>query len=540
MRKLRFVCLMTLILCLFPVLTASAQKVFSLEGSWDLSLNDSTHYDDYVMLPGSLQTNGKDGSGFAGDAWYKKSVYIPREWKRQRVTLFLERSSAETAVFVNGREVGRQTSCFTPHQYDVSQFIVPGYRNSIAVCVKNKGDWNGIIGRMELCAQPQYISIKQMRVNPEPVDGKLLVTVQLDCEYHPQSYYGYEDMTVMITSKDSHEAVVYMGTQEITGRTMNMFLPISPGFALWDEFSPQLYCLSASVGSDYYETTFGIRRVKADGGQLSVNGRPLLLRGTLETGNFPKTGYPPTDEYPWTEMFTKVRRYGLNHVRFRSYCPPEAAFAAADQLGVYLLLEGTMTPEEQKSISDTYGHHPSLLMTTVGEAGDGWKLPMITCRQDEEEQALCYKLEIERHLRAKDSAGFLLPSLDDCSRFSANDWCEFCSPLVVLAHALKNEYMTSDTLRVPIEVYNALYGNISPIRKNYIITEGERVVTGGALSSDSIPMGKNAGIGTVVFPLNGFSQPTKLTLTVRIGKDVSNHWDFWVRPEALEEDNLIE
>ena len=162
MRKLRFFCLLTLIICLFPVVTTSAQEVISLEGSWDLSLNDSTHYDDYVMLPGSLLTNGKgdpvtadtrwtgstyDSSyyfnpwmeqyrregnvkfpffltpekHFVGKAWYRKSVYIPRDWKNQRVTLFLERPHIETTVYVNGREVGHQMSLSTPHQYDVTQ-----------------------------------------------------------------------------------------------------------------------------------------------------------------------------------------------------------------------------------------------------------------------------------------------------------------------------------------------------------------------------------------------------------------------------------
>ena len=540
MRKLCFACLLTLMLCLSSVLTASAQEFFSLEGSWDLSLNDSTHYDDYVMLPGSLETNQKGGGGFAGDAWYKKTVYIPREWKQKRVTLFLERCSAETTVYVNGRQVGHQASRFTPHQYDVSSFIVPGYRNSIAVREKHQGEWNGVLGRMELCAQSRYVSIKQVIVSPELVNGKLLVTVLLDCEYHPRSYIGYDNLTVMVTTNDSKESIVSMGAYDIVSRKMTMLLPVNAHFTPWDEFSPKLFRLSVGVSSDYYETTFGICQAKADGNWLSVNGRPLFLRGVVENSLIPKTGYSPADELPWTEMFTEVKKYGLNHVRFRSYCPPEAAFVAADQLGVYLSLEGLATPEEQNSIIETYGHHPSLLMASVGEAGDGWKVPMITCQQEQEGQALCYKQEIERHLSTEGSTGFLLSSLDECSNVAGDDWREFCSPLVILAHFPKFEYTSADTLRVPVEVCNALYGQISPIRKTYFITEGERVITGGGLSSDSIPMG-NTDIGTVVFPLDGISEPTKLTLTVRIGKDVLNHWDFWVRPEATkQEDNLNE
>ena len=538
MRKPCFVCLLTLIASLFSVVTISAQDVLGLDGSWDLSLNDSTHYDDYVMLPGSLQTNGKGGSKFVGKAWYRKGVYIPRDWRKQRVTLFLERPHAGTTVYINGKEIGHQTSRFTPHLYDVTQHLVAGYRNTIAVCV-NTSECNGVSGRMELLTQPREISIKQVRINPEPVDGFLQMTVWFDSEHHPATYF--EDMVIMIVPDDKKEEISFMATEDITSRKMDLRIPIGSVFALWDEFSPKLYRMGIRVGDDYYETTFGLRTVKSADKRLSVNGRPLWLRGTLENGFFPKTASPPADESSWTDIFTKVKGYGLNHVRFRTYCPPDAAFDAADKLGVYLLFEGAITPEEQKSISDTYGHHPSLVMMPTGDAGDGWNCPMITCGQNQEEQMSCYKQQVECNLLSKDEVGFLLPSLNDCCRFPAKDWCEFCSPLVPLARFPKSDYTTADTLQVPVEVYNALYGNISPIRKTYFITEGERVITGGGLSSDSIPMGKNCAIGTVVYPLDSISKPSKLTLTVRIGKEVVNHWDFWVRSEApKQEDNLNE
>ena len=80
LRKLRFFYLLTLIICPFSVVTASAQEVISLAGSWDLSLNDSTHYDDYVMLPGSLLTNGKGNPVTADTRWtgstYDSSYYF--------------------------------------------------------------------------------------------------------------------------------------------------------------------------------------------------------------------------------------------------------------------------------------------------------------------------------------------------------------------------------------------------------------------------------------------------------------------------------
>ena len=739
----------------FSLLTSTAQEVISLEGSWDLSLNDSTHYDDYVMLPGSMLTNGKgdkvtvdtrwtgstyDSSyyfnpwmeqyrqadnvkfpffltperHYVGMAWYKRSVYVPKNWSRHVVTLYLERPHIETRVYVNGQLAGQQTSLSTPHQYDVTKLIVPGQRNTIAIGVYNgienvcvgqdshsvtdqtQGNWNGITGQMELRAQSNKIFIRQVKLNPEPVNGVITATIEFGGEYNP-IYYD-EDLMVLvdpIRQGDSNDGGnSFMWFQNITGYTMKLHIPTS-SMTLWDEFNPQLYRLGLSVGDDYYETTFGLRKISAEGRQLYINGRPLWLRGTVENCCFPETGYPPTDEASWLAVFTKLKEYGLNHVRFHSYCPPEAAFTAADKLGIYLQPEGPSWPnhgvrlrrgqkidayllEESKRIIDTYGHHPSFVMMAAGNepAGDwvaycndwvkemkrydpsklycgasvggGWawddgseyhvkggargldwdkcaphadddyfdqiafprnykdsvpnNSPIIAHEQGQwcafpdfreipeytgaykarnfeifrdllrsngmEQQAekflmasgklqtLCYKYEIERNLRTRDYAGFQLLSLNDYSGqgtalvgplnvhwrekgyVSSNEWREFCSPLVPLARFPKFVYTSADTLRVPIEVYNALYGNISPIRKNYLITSGEKVITGGALSSDSMLVGKNVQIGTVVYPLDSISQPSKLTLTVRIGKQIWNHWDFWVYPEEVKSEEV--
>ena len=742
-------CSLSVLLTLLCGSMVQAQDVISLAGSWDLSLGDSVSYNDYVMLPGSLLTNGKgdpvtvdtrwtgstyDSSyyfnpwmeqyrregnvkfpffltpekHYVGKAWYKRSVYVPRDWKSKNVTLFLERPHIETIVYINGREVGLQRSLSTPHQYDVTRFLVPGSRNTIAVCVYNgienvcvgqdshsvtdqtQGNWNGITGLMELRAQEKDIFIRQVKLHTEPVDGVIQATVVFGGEINLMTYDDYMMVSVepVRQGNENIKDIPLTWLQNITGHTMKLRIPTG-SMIPWDEFSPQLYRLGISVGDDYYETTFGVRTISVQGRQLYVNDRPVWLRGTVENCCFPETGYPPTDEESWMSILTKVKEYGLNHVRFHSYCPPEAAFAAADKLGIYLQPEGPSWPnhgvklrqgqkidqyllEESKRIVDTYGHHPSFVMMAAGNepagnwvaycndwvkamkrydpsrlycgasVGGGWawddgseyhvkggargldwdkhaphadddyfsqieyprnykgsepnNSPIIAHEQGQwcafpdfneiveytgaykarnfeifrdllrengmEQQAgkflmasgrlqtLCYKYEIERNLRTKDYAGFQLLSLNDYSGQGtalvgplnvhwrekgytfANGWREFCSPLVPLARFPKFVYTSADTLRVPIEVYNALYGNISPIRKSYIITCGEQIVAEGPLSSDSIPIGKNVQIGSVVVPLDSISEPCKLTLKVHIGKQVWNHWDFWVYPDS--------
>ena len=441
MKRLKTIlCATTLTFC-----ASYAQQTIDLQGSWEFAIGDSTQYNDYVMLPGSMLTNGKgndvtvdtrwtgstyDSSyyfnpymakyreadnlkfpffltpekHYVGRAWYKRSIYVPRDWRRQHITLFLERPHIETTVFVNGRQVGRQESLSTPHQYDVTPFIVPGERNTIAIGVYNgiehvgvgqdshsvtdqtQGNWNGIVGRMELRAQSQGRYIRQVRLHPYPFNGIVQVELTVDGD---DGIYG--EVAEVIVQREGNDSAAIVGRYfDLTRNHSILNMPVGNEVALWDEFHPNLYRIAITVGGDYYETTFGMREMTTEGRQLMINRRPLFLRGTVENCCFPETGYPPTDVQSWLDILGKCKAYGLNHVRFHSYCPPEAAFEAADKLGMYLQPEGPSWPnhgvklragqviddyllEESKRIVDAYGNHPSFVMMAAGnEPAGNW------------------------------------------------------------------------------------------------------------------------------------------------------------------------
>ncbi len=96
---------------------------------------------------------------------------------------------------------------------------------------------------------------------------------------------------------------------------------------------------------DSRQITFGFSEFKADGKQLIQNGRAVYLRGTHHGGDFPLTGYLPTDVAYWKKILSIAKRWGINHFRFRSFCPPDAAFQAADELGIYMQPEPGMWNE---------------------------------------------------------------------------------------------------------------------------------------------------------------------------------------------------
>jgi hypothetical protein len=147
--------------------------------------------------------------------------------------------------------------------------------------------------------------------------------------------------------------------------------------------------LKSISGVDIEEVTFGMRDFKAEGKRFTVNGRPVFLRGTLECAIFPKTGYPPTDVGEWKRILNIIKAHGLNHMRFHSWCPPEAAFSAADELGVYLQVEASSWAngkgsnlgdgnaidewlyKEADDILDAYGNHPSFVMMAYGNEPGG-------------------------------------------------------------------------------------------------------------------------------------------------------------------------
>ena len=693
------------------ILSSFAQKTINLSGTWDFQLdrsgssNASQKYDDTIKLPGSMLTNGKgdlpsidtkwtgslyDSSYYynpymekyrhtgsikfpffltpehyyVGYAWYRHNAEIPRMWKKNRVILFLERPHIETTVFVNGKEVGHQMSLSVPHEYDITDYVKFGKNNSIAIKIYNgienvgvgqdshsvtdqtQGNWNGIVGKIELRSQKSIFTVKTF---PDLTTGNVKVLVN-DKEYNLKI--------------DNPQP--------------------------WSEFTPILYTRSIVYRGDTIPVTFGFRKIEVKGCDIMLNGRPIYVRGTVENCNFPLTGYPPTDVESWKKIIQKCKDYGINTMRFHSYCPPEAAFIAADSLGFYLQPEGPSWPnhgvklnhgqhidqyltEETKKICDYYGNHPSFVMMAAGNepAGDwvtwcnnwvntmkeydnrhiycgasvggGWawdnlseyhvkggargldwnhsaplcnddyfsqiefprnykgkepnNSPIIAHEQgqwcafpDFKERSLytgpykaknfdifedllnkngmasqaenflyasgklqvtAYKYEIERNLRTKDYSGFLLLGLNDYSGqgtalvgplnvfwkekgyVDSKQWKEFCGDIVPLAKFPKFVFQNTDTLNIPIEVYNASEGEIKDADIIYSIVDKDMHSDIIAKYNATIKYGKNNEIRPISQQLNGIKTPSKLTLKVSVNGN-TNEWDFWVYPAKVE------
>lgn len=396
----------------------------SVETQWVGSLYDSSYF--YNPYMEKYRNPGKDmklqffltpGKHYVGKAWYKREVTLPEDEAVPMYTLYLERPHITTEVWVNGEKVeGVQKSLSVPHVFYLYGLLKPG-KNTIAICVDNdpetvkvgqdshsvtdqtQGDWNGIVGKVEL--RP-FNSIDAVKVYPD-VDSKTarVHLEMLDCKPNRQVTVSLK-ATAFNTDKQhvvecKPVEMVLNDSKEVA---CDITMQMGEGMLLWDEFHPQLYRLEVEVKAkdgaiSRKETVFGMRKMEIKDKMFYLNGHEILLRGTVENCDFPNTGYPPMDVESWLKVFKTCKSYGLNHMRFHSYCPPEAAFLAADMMGFYLQPEGPSWPnhgvrlgrgepidkylmDESVAIVNEYGNHPSFTFYAFGNEPAGNWVPWST------------------------------------------------------------------------------------------------------------------------------------------------------------------
>jgi hypothetical protein len=375
---------------------------------WVLSLYDRLWYlrQDYLAYaqPGNVKVPFvcQPPRHYLGAAWYQREIDVPTSWKGKRVALFLERPHWESRVWLDGKPQGSCNSLVAPHEYELG-LLEPG-RHLVSIRVDNRmilpyrpdahsvsdslgGTWNGIVGQIELRATaPVWIEDAQVFASYSNRTARVRVALG------------------NLTGKAGEGKLVFSlaGGKEPWGGAREVQWSVAGGtnefeFALgaevqaWDEFHPavqrlKIELIGAEVG-DVRETVFGLRDFGAQGRDFVINGRLAHLRGTHQGGDFALTGYPATDVTYWRKLFGICREWGLNHMRFHSFCPPEAAFTAADEMGFYLQPEAGMwneispgTPMEQMMYEETrrmmkaYGNHPSyVLLSPSNEPKGRWK-----------------------------------------------------------------------------------------------------------------------------------------------------------------------
>ena len=415
-------------------------KIIDLQGTWKLCLDAEKKYTtppqgtDTILLPDSTAharkgaENTEPNTGymtdrfyFEGYAWYSRSIFVEEDWVTKKLTLFLERTRIST-VYIDGEEISTENSLCGFHEHDLTGKLAAG-EHVLTIRVNNtdyptrgghmtspdtQTNWNGILGRMELQVRelcyPENLQVTAktpecVKVTADICDGTDLEIVSAD--HQSVDFNQYSDGSNNV-SDDGNKAIGNSGTARVIisradgqvlheGEYLYVNGRLEAEFSLegedllWDEYHPNLLQAQVLVGIEAATAKFGIRKLSHEGRRLLVNDKQVFWRGKHDGLVFPRTGYAPMTVEEWKQVFATAKEYGINHYRFHTCCPPDAAFAAADEMGIYMEPElpfwGTIAApgeegyneeeqayllEEGYRILKDFGNHPSFVMLSMG------------------------------------------------------------------------------------------------------------------------------------------------------------------------------
>ena len=370
---------------------------------------------------------------YEGEARISRKVTVP-DYGTDRLFVLAERARVlRLAVDGEECEVFRQGTLSTPYIFELTG-VTPGEHeltffsdNSYpgmpkdAICYSSAAtdetqtNWNGILGNLCMYTRPKNF-IECVRIYPKKLKRSGGYVADVCVELAPGAKETLKDAKIILRSEALAETEEFGKTQksaeifmhlgdaltkiEAVGpenrKTVEIWfrdLPLRENVKLWDEEEGNLYEMAATLDSGTVaehgvnssvecRTRFGIRIFGDNGsGRFALNGRTIFLRSEANCAEYPETGHPPMTVSEWKEILQKYRSYGINCVRFHSHCEPEAAFTAADELGMLLQPElSNWNPKdafateesiryyrtELTAILKTYANHPSFVMLTLG------------------------------------------------------------------------------------------------------------------------------------------------------------------------------
>lgn len=367
---------------------------------------------------------------YTGKAWYQKTIFVPEKSDGFVGRLTLEDTKWKTTLWIDGECKGSIVSLCAPHVYETG--ALSAGEHTVTLCIDNGwqlpyrpdghgvsdalgATWNGVAGAITL-ELFNHVWIERVLVNAQLPKATIQVHLKNETSDTQNCIVHVQDTVHTDISADA--VCVLTPGSKICELTLNY----PSDTLLWDEFDQGLQHLIVTLSSisnalqgemqssitqlplqikemvsqfpkavlQTKEVTFGFRRAEVKDGHFVINGRNTYLRGTHFGGDYPLSGIPDCGSAYWDKIMETVKTWGMNFIRCHSYCPPEAAFEAADRAGVYLQIECDMwnvfAPdaqmnnvlwEETKRILDTFGNHPSFLMLSPSnEPGGDWLMPL--------------------------------------------------------------------------------------------------------------------------------------------------------------------
>lgn len=311
-----------------------------------------------VPFPWESELSGIGNVSYRGAAWYQREVSVPSSWKGKRVFLKFGAVDWEAKVWIGSKYVGEHVGGYSPFQFDVTDAVTFGGRDTLTVRAYDTtdpstptGKQTGWYTRASGIWQSVYLEaagssfIRQIRIIPD-IDEKLAL-FQIDTFNDG----GQSEFEACIASPDGsfrevrHKTVLLPGDNSLVVR-----VSVSPRLRLWEPDSPFLYSVKVSLrkGSRLYDevrTYFGMREVSKgkygdrDYEYIFLNKHPIYLLGALDQSFNPWGIYTFPNDDAVREDISKAKEFGLNFLRIHIKVPEPRLIYWADKLGVMLMCD---------------------------------------------------------------------------------------------------------------------------------------------------------------------------------------------------------
>ena len=398
------------------------------------------------------ETNNYTGS-------YRRTFDLPASWKGQEVYFYVGSATSNLSVWVNGKYVGYSEDSKVAAEFNITKYLKPG-KNLIAMQIMRWCDgsyledqdfwrFTGIAREVYLYATPK-VHVQDVFVKQDYVEGN-----------------GVLNVDVKLAGKANLEASLYdaEGNAVAEGLKFNAssLMFNVPNAKPWTAETPYLYTLEIAVkkGAETTEVVkqkVGFRNIEIKGGQLLVNGQPILIKGADRHELDPDGGYIVSVDRMIQDIKI-MKQLNINAVRTCHYPDDPRWYDLCDEYGIYLTAESNLEShgmgyrehtlaknpafakahlERQEGNMMTYKNHPSIIVWSLGnEAGYGpnfekaydWVKAYDNTRPCQFEQA--------RHDGKTDIFCPMYMGYEDCEKYAQGDnprpliQCEY-------AHAMGN------------------------------------------------------------------------------------------------------
>ena len=373
---------------------------------WSVDYDDSSWED--FPVPGLFELNGHGDRIYKniGYAWcttfdnnppyigetenytgsYRRVFTLPDDWQGQQVLFHVGSATSNLKLWVNGKYVGYSEDSKVAAEFDVTPYLKKG-SNLIAMQVMRWCDgsyledqdfwrFTGIAREVYLYARPK-VHIEDIVISQDWKDGNGLLDVSVKAP---------KGTTVDVRLEDAEGALVGTGAQQ-TIASVNA----------WTAETPYLYNLYVTLKKgdkvlDVVKRKVGFRHVEIKGGQLLLNGQPILIKGVDRHELDPDGGYVVSMERMRQDIRI-MKQLNVNAVRTSHYPDDPRWYELCDSAGLYLVAEANLESHgmgyDEKTLAKredfrlmhlernqgnvlTLRNHPSIIIWSMGnEAGYG-------------------------------------------------------------------------------------------------------------------------------------------------------------------------